>query len=97
MRRFKQTTTTHLVLEALTRADDFRTARQLQEETGRNNNQVSAALSLLRRYKAVEAMAVEGTLWWYATPENDTRSRRIEEKAPELKKRKPRKRKEVKK
>lgn len=91
MRRLKQPTATSIVFEALVRADDFRTGLQLQAETGLNSNRVSAALYHLKKYKAAEFIEGEGNLWWFATPETDTRSRTIEEKAPELKPRKPRK------
>lgn len=85
------------MLEALRRADDFRTAQQLVGETARNGNQVSAALHSLRKYKAVDCLASDSTLYWYALPpEGDTRKRRVDEKAPELKPRKPRKPRKVK-
>lgn len=87
----KEITTTHLVLEALTRADDFRTQRQLCAEIGRDCNHVSAALCHLRKRKAVEAMDVDGQLFWFATPEDDTRSFKLIERTPEAKPRKPRK------
>lgn len=91
--RLKQTTSTTLVEEALRRADDFCTMRQLVLATGRNSNQVSAALYMLRKYRAAECMDVEGTLWWYLTPDSDQRTYTIAEKTEETKPRKPRKRK----
>lgn len=91
MAKRKEVTTTHLVLEALMRADDFRTQQQLCAEIGRDCNHVSAALYMLRGYCAVQVMEVDGKLFWFATPEDDTRSRRHVERAPELRPRKPRK------
>lgn len=91
MRR-KETTTTHLVLDALVRADDFRTQSQLCAEIGRDCNHISAALCHLRKFKAVEAIAVDGTLFWFATPDDDTRMRKLVERTPESKPRRPRKR-----
>jgi hypothetical protein len=93
MRKLKETTTTHLVFEALKRADDFRTSRQLQLETGRSSNRVGAALHLLERYRAVDFVEGEGTLWWFATPGSDTRVRTVEEKAPETRPRRARRKK----
>jgi hypothetical protein len=95
--KLKETTTTTLVLEALVRSDDFMTARQLVAATGRNGNQVSAALYDLRKYKAADCMVAGEMLWWYATPGSDQRTRVVEERSPETKPRKQRKlkRKEV--
>lgn len=93
IRRRKDPTFTHLVFEHLVKVDDFRTAQQLQQELSIASNRVSAALHSLRTYDAVTAMAADERLWWYATPISDTRSRRVDERAPELKPRRPRKRK----
>lgn len=94
MRR-KEITATTRVLEALVRADDFCTARQLQQELALDCNHVSAALHHLRKYKAVDCLEGEigggyGTLWWFATPERDCRSRVVHERTPEPRPRKPR-------
>ncbi len=91
MPRLKKATCTFLVAEALRRADDFRTAKQLQAETGCNTNQVSAALISMKAYKAVDVMACGGVLFWYATPDTDARSRVQEERTPETEPRKKRK------
>lgn len=89
----KMITTTTLVLEHLQRVDDFLTAKQLVIATGRTTNRVTAALHHLRIHKAVEAMDVDGQLYWYHTSTNDDRSRVVEEKHEETRPRKPRKRK----
>lgn len=81
--RLKETTATSLVLGALVRADDFRTGRQLVEETGQSPARVSAALYSLLKHKAVELVEAPDNLWWFATPESDTRVRVVEERTPE--------------
>lgn len=92
IRRRKEPTSTFRVFEALCRADDFRTGRQLQSELGLDVNHTSAALYSLKKYRAVEAIEGDGALWWFATPENDTRSKKLEERCPECRPRKPRRR-----
>lgn len=89
-KKMKQPTATTLVLEALIRADDFRTSRQLQAELQLDTNHVSAALCHLAKHKAVEFVEADSSLWWFATPETDTRSRVVDERAPEDRPRKPR-------
>lgn len=91
MKRITETTTTHLVCEALKAANDFRTVSQLMAETKQTNGRVHAALHHLRNYKAAECVQSDGQLWWYATPENDTRQYTREEHTPESKPRKQRK------
>jgi hypothetical protein len=92
MKRYRETTTTTLVLEALRRADDFRTVRQLMAETQRSSNRVTAALHSLRKYGAVDCLASDGILYWYAQPpQNDTRMSTRDEYTPESKPRKVRK------
>lgn len=88
----KMTTTTTLVLEALTRADDFMTAHQLSEATGRSMNRVFAAVHHLKIHKAIEVIEVDNVLYWYATPDSDDRNHVVQEKVEETKPRKPRKR-----
>jgi len=87
----KRTTFTTIVFEALTRADDFRTGRQLQAELKMDTNHVSACLYSLKKYNAVNCVEQPDALWWYATPKSDTRLFSVEEKSEELKPRKPRK------
>jgi hypothetical protein len=91
MRARKEPTATGLVFDALRAADDFLTLPALRVATGLDTNHVSAALCHLRKYRAVAAIA-EGSLWWYATPEDDTRLRRVEERTPERRPRSPRRR-----
>ncbi len=94
MKKGTQVTTTTLVEEAFRETDDFLTAADLIQRTGRSMNQVSAALFHLRKHRAIDVMPVEGRLYWYATPTEDTRSRRIAEYTPAPKKRKPKPRKQ---
>ena len=91
--KHKRTTFTTIVFEALKRADDFRTGRQLMAETQLDTNHVSACLSHLRKFKAVDCIEQPDALWWYATPDRDTRQRVIEEKSEELRPRRPRRKK----
>ena len=79
----KRPTWTSLILEALTKADDFMTAQQLCVATGANINQVSAALHHLRKRHAVDCLASDNQLFWFATPEGDDRERVVEERRPE--------------
>lgn len=90
MKRNTETTATFLVLDALKRADDFRTGRQLMDETRLSTNRVSAALYHLLKYKAVEFIESERKLWWFATPTSDTRSKTVDERVMESKPRKVR-------
>lgn len=74
-------------------ADDFLTLRMLVAKTGMTTNQVSASLSHLRSYHVVDVIETEGGLWWFLTPDTDTRSRVVEERTPEDSPRRPRRRK----
>ena len=94
-RKLKVTTATFLVFERLKRADDFMTVVQLQAaEPSETYNRIQAALHHLRKYHAVECMASDGQLWWYATPDKDTRTYSREEITPETKPRKMRRKKQ---
>lgn len=95
--KLKQTTATTLVLELL-RADErlFLSARQIREKLPQlNGNQISAALYSLKDYDAVDFVAEnDETLFWFARPpEDDKRYRIVEERTPESKPRKTRKKK----
>ena len=89
----KKETCTSVVQRTLTEADDFLTATHLQILTGLSMNQVAASLHHLKRHRAIDPLEGAGTLWWYATPTDDDRSRILEERTPESRPRKPRKRK----
>lgn len=81
----RRPTWTSLVLEALTASDDFATAAQLCAVTKANINQCSAALYHLRAHRAVDCLASDGQLFWFATPGNDDRSKIVAERTPEPK------------
>lgn len=84
MKRFTETATTKLVLDALRQSDDFMTARMLMRETGRGHGPVSGALHSLRKYRCVDVIVdPDGVGWWYARPEcDDTRTKTADEHAP---------------
>jgi len=90
----KEPTLTSLVEEALAASDDFMTTAMVLEATKMNRHQAEVTLHHLKNYKAISAMESDGKLWWYATPDTDTRIRHVEERVPEeagsRRKRKPR-------
>ena len=92
----KEPTTTSLVVEALTRRDDFMTGAQLTAATGRGSNQVWAALSHLRNRHVVDSVESAGRLWWFLTAADDDRQRVVEERRPEDKPRRGRRASDVK-
>jgi hypothetical protein len=79
----KQPTHTRKVLEFLIKTDDFATVAQVMLGTGSSYNQVAATLHHLRNRHAIDCLAADGQLWWYATPENDNRMRKVAEREPE--------------
>lgn len=79
----RRPTWTRLILATLVSADDFATAQQLCAATGANMNQASAALHHLRNRKAVDCLASDGQLFWFATPDTDDRARTVDERRPE--------------
>lgn len=74
----KRVTDTHRVLQLLTMADDFMTLRDVMRRTGLSANRASCTLIYLRERKAVACFEQDGTLWWFAQPQEDDRSRRVE-------------------
>lgn len=87
----KRTTTTTKVMEYLIREDDFRNQYQIMHGIRESTNRTCAALHHLKKFKAVGAMDVDGTPYFYATPGEDTRQRHYDEKEEETVPRKPRK------
>ena len=87
---FRETTTTFLVMEALkSKPNDFHSIRQLIALTRRSGSQISAALHHLREHRAVDVVIeVDGTGWWFATPDLDNRHHVNEEYKPHTKVRK---------
>lgn len=90
----KEPTHTSLVDELLRKADDFLSAKQVRAETGLKAEQVHVALHELQRYKAADSVLSEGRLFWYSTPGTDTRIRVVEQRTPEVNKRRPKRVKE---
>jgi hypothetical protein len=89
----KQPTWTSLVLDQLERytmQGEFRTMPQIAEELRAERNQISAALSLMRKYSAVDVVIQDGEGWWFATSKDDTRTKHISVRTPESKPRKRR-------
>jgi len=79
----RKPTWVHLVSQAMIEYDDFMTAYDLMAATGGTINQVSAALSHLRKCKSADCLAVDGQLFWFDTRESDTRVRHVDERVPE--------------
>lgn len=80
-RKLTTPTTTSLIMEVLTSPGaDFVSRNQLVARTGRTPNQVVAALHHLREHHAVDVVIeVDGTGWWFATPDYDNRITTIAE------------------
>lgn len=89
MKAQKEPTTTTLVTEVLRQADDFMSIEMIMIATGRNRNNVNAACHHLRKHCVVDVViAPNGVGWWFALPPaDDDRSRTVEERTPESKKR----------
>lgn len=95
MTKCKEETTTTRVLRVLRAADEFLTLEQLITITTRTRNQVWAAVVHLRARHAIDVIAQlergHAVSYWYALPPHeDTRSKIIEERAPEARSRKRR-------
>lgn len=86
----KEPTWTALVLATLRAQEDFLDIRMLMAHTGGSYNQVNAACHHLRSKRAVDVVVEkDGHGWWFALPEEqDTRSKRVDERTPETKPRK---------
>jgi len=73
MRTPKRPSYTCLVFTALKEADDFMVLRQIAAKSGVSTTRASAALHHLYKKKAVSALSDDGQLYWYATPDEDSR------------------------
>lgn len=69
------------VFETLRKQDDFLTTQQIKDQTKLVTSLVPRSLQHLRLHKAVDAIMVDGVLWWFATPHSDDRIRTVQEKA----------------
>jgi len=88
----KEPTKVSLVEKTLKAADDFLTIGMVIARChgAVTREQASASLHHLKHHKAADVMAAEGGLWWYHTPSTDTRTKHLEQRTPEERKRKPR-------
>jgi hypothetical protein len=91
----KEPTCISIVEEVLRLADDFVTAKMIFSRTKLSFNQISASLYSLKKYKAVDFVENSDGLWWFCTPEYDTRSKHIEMRVKENKPRRTRRSKMV--
>lgn len=66
-------TAVSLVGDELLGAKDFRTVPQIMAATGLAVHQIATSLRHLRLHKAVDCLEEAGALYWFATPEKDTR------------------------
>lgn len=89
----KEPTVTSQVVEHLTKRNDYVETHELCRELCESFNRISAALSHLRKHRAVDCIVDHGQVWWFILPvEMDTRSHHVDQRAPETRPRKPRKR-----
>ena len=95
MRNRQEPTLTSLVLTELQGADDFKTVRQLRDLLKMTPNQVTCSLKHLHNHKCVDFISDATGTWWYATPETDNRCKCLNMRTPEVKPRKPRKRRTI--
>lgn len=73
----KQTrpTDVSVVLGYLTGLDDFANKAMILEGTRLPDNRLRPAVAHLAKHKAIDCVIVnEDELWWFATPERDTRA-----------------------
>jgi len=95
MTRHKEETTTTRVLRVLREADEFMTVDQLIAATRRTRNQVWAAVIHLRDRHAIGVIAQQErsatiSYWYVLPPEQDARTKTVEERALESRPRKRR-------
>lgn len=82
-KRRREACKTHLVEQLLRKIDDFLTCPMIADQAKVTRNQASAALCHLRKYHAVDAVEVGNVLWWFITPNTDTRIYQVEQRIPE--------------
>lgn len=83
--RIRHPTYTSQVLEVLKAADDFMTLPQIDAILRLGTRRVSAALHHLIKHSAVDVVEGIGALWWFATPDDDTRRRTVNETTEHVK------------
>ena len=66
------------------KVDDFVSMHGLRDGTGMTTSQACACLSHLKKHHAADCVQSDGELWWYLTPDTDTRVRHVEERIVEV-------------
>lgn len=89
-RQDRQPTCVSQVEQAMIQANDFVNLRGLMAAAKLTSNQVSASLSHLHKYRAADCLESPDGLWWFLTPDTDTRTKKVEERRPEDKPRRTR-------
>lgn len=74
-----ETSYTKIVGDFLNKHDDFISTAGIADATGLTTLQLRQTLHWLRQCKAIDSVDSGGTLYWFATPETDTRVRTIDE------------------
>lgn len=74
-----ETSYTKLVFDFLVNQDDFVHQSEITEATGLSSRQLRQTLPWLRKCKAIDSVESAGRLYWFATPELDTRLFSVDE------------------
>jgi DNA-binding transcriptional regulator GbsR (MarR family) len=74
-------------MELLVAKDDALTVRDIATELQLTSGVVSSCLHTLYRHYVVDVIEGQRSLWWYATPETDTRLRVLKVKTDKEEKR----------
>lgn len=73
------TSTTSLVEQALTQAQDFMTVPQIAAAVNLPSASIMTALRWLVKAKAADSLESGGRLYFFITPETDTRTKKVTE------------------
>lgn len=81
----REETHTVKIERALRSGPEFQTVEMLKKATGESHHNATSSLWWLRRCRVVDVVIeVDGVGWWFALPpEDDLRSRIVEERKPE--------------
>lgn len=74
----KHPTCASIVLEAMVKRDTFLQRDEVVSITGLTRDQVIATLMHLSKYRALGVYVDEQGTWYYPTPEDDTRIRKLD-------------------
>ncbi|MGD9674535.1 MAG: hypothetical protein AB7U98_13765 [Candidatus Nitrosocosmicus sp.] len=84
MKKNQEPTLISRIEEALAKADDFMTSKMIAAATGIHSSRVRSILNSMRiYYKAFDCIEQDKALWWFATPETDTRTKHVDLRVPE--------------